>query len=121
MLYRYILIFAACAGLLLCGCRSGRYYQAEAAQAAREFLLANSPELEPDQVYFVKYTDPVLLVSHVLGKGGGGLLLHAAVIHQIAGGPQTCRGFQRTIAEEGQQEDGAQQSAQDAQRQQYGA
>lgn len=72
MLHRYILIFAACAGLLLCGCRSGRYYQAEAAQAAREFLLANSPELEPDQVYFVKYTDPVLLVSHVLGKGGGG-------------------------------------------------
>jgi hypothetical protein len=58
--------------VLLCGCRSGRYYQAQAAEAAREFLLANAPELTVGQVYFVKYNDPVLLVSPVLGASGGG-------------------------------------------------
>jgi len=58
--------------VLLCGCRSGRYYQAQAAQSAREFLLANAPELTVEQVYFVKYNDPVLLVSPVLGVAGGG-------------------------------------------------
>ena len=58
--------------VLLCGCRSGRYYQAQAAQSAREFLLANAPELTVEQVYFVKYNDPVLLVAPVLGAPGGG-------------------------------------------------
>ena len=58
--------------VLLCGCRSGRYYQAQAAQSAREFLLANAPELTVEQVYFVKYNDPVLLVAPVLGVPGGG-------------------------------------------------
>ena len=67
MLYRYILIFAACAGLLLCGCRSGRYYQAEAAQAAREFLLANSPELDDelyDMIHVINFDDKNLEFYH---------------------------------------------------------
>ena len=49
----------------LCGCQSDRYYQARAAEKAREFLISNAPELSPDQVSFVKYNEPVLLV----GKG----------------------------------------------------
>ena len=47
----------------LCGCQSDRYYQARAAERAREFLLENSPELSPEQVAYVKYNDPILLVS----------------------------------------------------------
>ena len=35
--------------LLFTGCRSGRYHQSKAADAAREFLLANAPELTPEQ------------------------------------------------------------------------
>ena len=71
----FVLLFAVLAfaqSVLLSGCRSGRYYQAEAAQAAREFLLANAPELTVRQVYFVKYNDPVLLTAPVLGEVRGG-------------------------------------------------
>ncbi|MBQ7208744.1 MAG: hypothetical protein IJS01_13175 [Lentisphaeria bacterium] len=71
----HVLLFAALASaqsVLLSGCRSGRYYQAEAAQTAREFLLANAPELSVRQVYFVKYNDPMLLTAPVLGAPRGG-------------------------------------------------
>lgn len=49
--------------LTLCGCQSDRYYQACAAERAREFLISNAPELTPNQVSFVKYNDPILLVG----------------------------------------------------------
>ena len=71
----FVFLFAVLAfaqSVLLSGCRSGRYYQAEAAQTAREFLLANAPELTVRQVYFVKYNDPVLLTAPVLGEVRGG-------------------------------------------------
>ena len=48
---------------VLCGCQSDRYYQARAAERAREFLLENSPELSPEQAAYVKYNDPVLLAG----------------------------------------------------------
>ena len=50
----------------LCGCQSDRYYQARAAERAREFLIKNAPELNPDQVAYVKFNDPVLLTGEGL-------------------------------------------------------
>ena len=59
---------------LVCGCRSGRYYQAEAAERARRYLLENAKELTPEQIYFIKFNDPVLLTAPVLGQEGGGFV-----------------------------------------------
>ena len=59
---------------LICGCRSGRYYQAEAAERARCYLLENAKELTPEQIYFIKFNDPVLLTAPVLGQEGGGFV-----------------------------------------------
>ena len=45
--YRYLVfLFSALLALGAAGCRSGRYYRAQAAQAAREYLLANAPKVE---------------------------------------------------------------------------
>ncbi len=57
----------AVAALLINGCKSDKYYQASAAEKAREYLLEKSPELTSGQVAYVKYNDPVFLVSDVLG------------------------------------------------------
>ncbi len=52
------------------GCRSDQYTQEKAVERARAFLLAESPELTVEQIYFVKFTEPVLLVGEVIGAGG---------------------------------------------------
>ena len=65
-----VCLFAAV--VLLCGCRSDRYYQACAADKAREYLLENAPELTPAQIAFVKYNDPILLTGDGLGTGATG-------------------------------------------------
>ena len=58
--------------LLFCGCRSDRYYQSLAADRARAYLLENAPELNPQQISFVKYNDPVLLTGNGLsGRASG--------------------------------------------------
>ena len=66
-----VCIAAVCA-VLLCGCRSDRVYQNRAAEKARTFLLENAPELNPQQVAFVKYNDPFLMTADGLdGKNTG--------------------------------------------------
>ncbi len=54
--------------LLLTGCRSDFYCQAQAVERARTFLLENARELSPEQVYYVKFNDPVLLHAPVIGE-----------------------------------------------------
>ena len=66
-----VCLFAAV--VLLCGCRSDRYYQACAADKAREYLLENALELTPAQIAFVKYNDPILLTGDGLGTGATGI------------------------------------------------
>lgn len=63
-------LLAVMAAFLTGGCRSNEYFQARAAEAARKYLLAHAPELTPEQIYFVKYNDPVLLTAQVLGRAG---------------------------------------------------
>ena len=71
-----VLLCAAGAVFFLSGCQSGSHYQAKAAEAARAYLLKNAPELTPEQIYFIRYNDPVLLTAPVLGEGGGGFITH---------------------------------------------
>lgn len=68
----------------LCGCQSDRYYQARAAERAREYLLENAPELSPDQEAYVKYNDPVLLVGEGL-KGRERGIMQICVTWDIPG------------------------------------
>ena len=53
----FLFFVSAAAAVLLCGCRSDRYYQARAAERARAYLLENAPELDPQQCSFVRYND----------------------------------------------------------------
>lgn len=62
--------FAALCGvlaLLSAGCKSDQFYQSRAADDAREFLLEHAPELTADQVCYVRYNDPLLLVGEGVG------------------------------------------------------
>lgn len=53
---------------LFCGCRSDVYYQNRAIEKARAFLLEEAKELDWRQQEFVRYADPVILHSHIIGK-----------------------------------------------------
>lgn len=81
-----ISLFLACGLIILTsGCKSAVYHRNEAAENARTFLLKNAPELTPEQVCFVKYNDPVLLTSPILGNSnkGSGFEQTASALHQI--------------------------------------
>ncbi len=51
---------------LTAGCRSDAYYQDQAVQRARTFLLENATDLTAEQLYFVKFNRPVLLTGEIL-------------------------------------------------------
>ena len=68
---RFGVTFAALlAAVSFFGCRSDQYTQEKAVERARAFLLEESPELTVEQIYFVKFTEPVLLVGEVIGSSG---------------------------------------------------
>ena len=60
-------VFAFMLMAVLCGCRSDIYHQNRAIERARTFLLEEAKELNWRQQEFVRYADPVILHSHVLG------------------------------------------------------
>ena len=62
------MFFGLLVALMLCSCASDQYYQNRAADRAREYLLERSPELSAEQVEYVKFNDPVLLIGEVLGE-----------------------------------------------------
>ena len=68
---KWIAVAAYSAALLLpllwSGCRSDIYYQNRAVERARKFLLEKASDLNWEQREFVRYTDPVLMHSHVIG------------------------------------------------------
>ena len=63
-----MMLAAALLGLTA-GCRSDAYYQDRAVQRARAYLLEHATELSAEQLYFVKFNRPVLLVGPVLPGG----------------------------------------------------
>lgn len=62
-----VICSAAFAAWLLCGCHADIYYQNRAVERARKFLLEEATDLNWEQQEFVRYSDPVLLHSHVIG------------------------------------------------------
>ena len=63
--------FAVFALLILsCGCRSDIYYQNRAVERARKFLLEQADDLDWKQQEFVRYNDPVILHSGIIGAPG---------------------------------------------------
>ena len=75
MTKKFITLFLTGLGLILtlCACHTDSYYQHRAADRAREYLLARSPELSAEQVGYVKYTYPVILTSKVLSGHNTGI------------------------------------------------
>ena len=65
---------AAALLLLMCSCRSDVHYQNQAIERARDFLLKNAGDLDWEQREFVRYADPVILHSPVIGEGKFGKL-----------------------------------------------
>ena len=78
------LFFGLLLALVLCSCASDQYYQSRAADKAREYLLERSPELSAEQVEYVKFNDPVLLIGDVLGDHSlGGIEQTSSIQRQI--------------------------------------
>lgn len=63
---KYFLLFFAAAALL-CGCRTPDYYQDQAVQKAREFLLKKSPQLSYEASSYIRYNKPVILHNNIIG------------------------------------------------------
>ena len=71
--------------LLLCGCQSDQYYQEQAAELAKKYLLENSRDLSSEQINHIRFNPPVVLHSPVL-KSGTPIEIETAVSveqHQI--------------------------------------
>ena len=63
-----VMLFAAG----LCGCQSVGYYQDQAVQAARSFLLEESPDIPLMEQEYIKFNRPFLMVSHLSGNQSTG-------------------------------------------------
>ena len=66
------LLAATVIAMLFCGCRSDIYYQNRAIERARVFLLKEAKDLTWQQREFIRYSDPVLMHSHIIGSRGLG-------------------------------------------------
>lgn len=56
------------AALVFTGCRNDGYYQDQAVQSAREFLLEESPAMPLMEQEYIKFNRPFMLVSHINGN-----------------------------------------------------
>lgn len=61
------LIFGAALFCVVAGCQSDEYYQNRAVEKARDYLLKHAPELSTEEMYYVKFHDPVLLTGPIVG------------------------------------------------------
>jgi hypothetical protein len=61
-------IFLGLLALAITGCQSDVVSRDLAVQRARTYLLENAKDLNIEQMSYVKYNNPVLLVSDILGK-----------------------------------------------------
>ena len=53
--------------LFVCGCRTPEYYQDQAVQKARTYLLKNSPQLSFEESSYIRFNKPVILHSNIVG------------------------------------------------------
>lgn len=69
-----LMLFAAlAASLLFCGCRSDQYYQDQAVQRAREYLLENNPQMPLMEQEYVKFNRPFILAEQLSGSYRSGV------------------------------------------------
>lgn len=59
--------FAVLTVAVLCGCRTPEYYQDQAVQKARAFLLKKCPQLTYAESSYVRYNKPVILHNNIIG------------------------------------------------------
>jgi hypothetical protein len=64
---KIISLFAFLCLAIISGCHSDVASRHFAVERAREYLLKTATELTIEQISFVKYNEPALLVSDVLG------------------------------------------------------
>ena len=65
------LLFSCLSGIfmvLLCSCQSHEYYQNQAAESARQYLLENSPGIPLMEQEYIKFNRPFFLVSEISGS-----------------------------------------------------
>lgn len=62
------LLAALCLASAMTGCRTTEEYREQAVGRARTFLIANAPELTPEQIAFVRYNAPWLLQQNIIGS-----------------------------------------------------
>ncbi|MGN0848362.1 MAG: hypothetical protein ACI4OV_01555 [Victivallaceae bacterium] len=75
-----ILSLFAAAVVALTGCRSDLYYQNQAVEEARNYLLENAPELDIAQREFVRFNSPVFLFEPENNASGGDLVYQSGQI-----------------------------------------
>lgn len=63
---KYFLLSVALTAIL-CGCRTPEYYQDQAVQSAREFLLKKSPQLSYEESAYIRFNKPVILHNNIIG------------------------------------------------------
>lgn len=61
-------IFLGLLALVLTGCQSDIASRHLAVESARDYLIKNAKELTVEQISYIKYNNPVLLVSDIFGK-----------------------------------------------------
>lgn len=62
--------FALLMAIFAAGCRSDLYYQNQAVERAREFVMKNPGDLTSEELNFIRFNTPVLLHSPVLSGAG---------------------------------------------------
>lgn len=63
-----LIIILGLLALVVTGCQSDIVSRDLAVQNARNYLIENAQELTVEQISYIKYNNPVLLVSDILGK-----------------------------------------------------
>lgn len=65
-----LLLLPLIAVLFSFGCHSTDYYREQAVERARAYLLDRTGDLSAEEVAYIRYNQPVLLVSDILGSPG---------------------------------------------------
>ncbi len=63
-----IYLFVTALAALLAGCRTPEYYQDQAVQQARAYLLKNSPQLSFEESSYIRFNKPSIVHSNILGN-----------------------------------------------------
>ena len=54
-------------GIFLCGCHSDAYYQHQAVERAREFILEEQPQMPLLEQEYIKFNQPFILAEQIHG------------------------------------------------------